>query len=90
MFGIISPPRDLPLSIIIIITSCDTRALHGSPVLSIRLEAHHKAQSSENFLTFLVKNLKSCIFYLLANPAETAYLIFPTTYGFSNCGKDKW
>ena len=48
--------------------SCDKEKL------SIRLEAHHKAQSSEKFLTFLVKNLKSCIFYLLANPAETTYL----------------
>ena len=37
-------------------TSCDTRALHGLPVLSIPLEAHHKAQSSEIFLSFLVKN----------------------------------
>ena len=37
----------------------DTRALHGSPVLSIPLEAHHKAQSSEIFLSFLVKSLKS-------------------------------
>ena len=57
-------------------TSCDTRALHGSPILSIPLEAHHKAQSSEIFLSFLVKNLKSCDFFLLANPAETAYLSF--------------
>ena len=38
-------------------TSCDTRALHESPVLSISLEAHHKAQSSEIFLSFLFKNL---------------------------------
>ena len=44
--------------------------------LPIPLEAHHKAQSNEIFLSFLVKNLKSCIFYLLANPDETAYLSF--------------
>ena len=45
--------------------------------LSIPLEAHDKAQLSKIFLSFLVKNLKSCnSFYLLANPAETAYLSF--------------
>ena len=44
------------------ITSCDTRALHGSPVLSIPLEAHHKDQASEMFLSFLVKKLKRCNF----------------------------
>ena len=33
------------------------------------------ARSSEKFL-FRAKTLKSCIFYLLARPAETAYLTF--------------
>ena len=42
---------------------CDTRALHGSPVLSIPLEAHHKAKSSKTFLIFLAKNLNSCNFF---------------------------
>ena len=44
--------------------------------LLIPLEAHHKAQSSEVFRSFQAKNVKSGIFYLLANPAETAYLSF--------------
>ena len=35
-----------------------------------------KAQLSEIFLSYCAKNLKSCIFYLLAHPAETAYLSF--------------
>ena len=39
--------------------------------LSIPLEVHHKAQLSEIVLSF---QAKSCIFYLLANPAETIYL----------------
>ena len=45
--------------------SCDKEKL------SIPLEAHHKALSREIFLSFLAKKL---IFYLLANPTETAYL----------------
>ena len=46
----------------------------GKEKLSVPLEAHHKAQSSEIFL-FSGKNLKrAVIFYLLVNPAETAYL----------------
>ena len=44
--------------------------------LSIPLEAYDKAQLSEIFLSFLAKNLKSFNFYLLAQPAETAYLSF--------------
>ena len=41
--------------------------------LSIPLEAHHKAQSSEFFSKFSAKKLKELyFFYLLANPAETA------------------
>ena len=78
------------------ITSCDTRALHGSPVLSFPLEAHHKAQSSEIFLSFFVKNLKSCNFFsfwpillklhIYASKIES----FPTTYGLSNSAEDKW
>ena len=47
--------------------SCDREKL------SIPLEAHHKAQSSEIFV--FRQKLKSCKFlYLLANPAETTYL----------------
>ena len=34
----------------------------GKEKLSIPLEAHHKAQSSENFLSFQPKNWKSCNF----------------------------
>ena len=49
--------------------SCDKEKL------SIPLEAHHKAQSSEIFLSFQQKKLKELkIFYLLTNHAETAYL----------------
>ena len=40
------------------------------------LEAHDKTQLNEIFLSFRAKNLQSCIFYLLAHPAETAYLSF--------------
>ena len=36
-------------------------------------EAHHKAQSSEIFLSFQAKIKKGAIFNLLANPAETAH-----------------
>ena len=51
--------------------SCDKEKL------LIPLEAHHKAQSSENFLSFQTKKkLKELHFYLLANPAETAYFSF--------------
>ena len=50
--------------------SCDKEKL------SIPLEAHHKAQSSEIFL-FSSKNFERAVFFrLLANPAETAYLSF--------------
>ena len=48
--------------------SCDLEKL------PIRLEAHHKAQLSEIFLSFQPKIKRAVIFYLLANPAETAYL----------------
>ena len=48
----------------------------GKEKLSIPLEAHHKAQSSDIFLSFQAKKLKAVIFYLLANYAETAYLSF--------------
>ena len=41
--------------------------------LLIPLEAHHKAQSSEIFLSFQAKK-RAVIFYLLGNPAETPYL----------------
>ena len=44
--------------------------------LSITLEAHHKAQSSEIFQVFSQKIKIAVIFYLLANPVETAYLSF--------------
>ena len=47
--------------------SCDLE------ILSIPLEAHHKAQSSEIFM-FSCKKLRAVIFYLLTNPSETAYL----------------
>ena len=47
--------------------SCDKEKL------SIPLEAHHKAQSSE---VFWQKFKRAVIFYLLANPAETAYFSF--------------
>ena len=57
------------LSIAVLPKSCDKENL------SIPLEAHHNAPSSEIFLSFPPKNWKSCnFFYLLANPAETAYL----------------
>ena len=42
--------------------------------LSIPLEPHHKAQSSEIFLSFQPKIIRAVIFYLLPNPAETPYL----------------
>ena len=42
--------------------------------LSIPLEPHHKAQSSEIFLRFRQKIKRAVIFYLLGNPAETPYL----------------
>ena len=44
--------------------------------LSILLEAHHKAQSSEIFLHFPPKIKRAVIFYLLPNPTEPAYLSF--------------
>ena len=47
--------------------SCDLEKLF------IPLEAHHKAQWSENFL-FSGKKLPAVIFSLLANPAEPVYL----------------
>ena len=51
--------------------SCNTEKL------SIPLEAHHKAQLSEIFLSSLAKNKIAVIFfYLWANHAETAYLSF--------------
>ena len=43
--------------------------------LSIPLEAHDKAQLSEIFQVFFQK-FRAVIFYLLAHPAETAYLSF--------------
>ena len=67
---------------IIIITSCDTRALHVSPVLSIPLQAHHKAQSSENFLSFLVKNLKSCNFLSFGQSCWNCMFKFPRLRAF--------
>ena len=48
--------------------SCDLEKL------SIPVEAHHEAQSSEFFLFSAKKIKRAVIFYLLANPAETAYL----------------
>ena len=62
---------------------------------SIPLEAHDKAQLSEVFQVFFQKFKELYFFYLLAHPAETAYLSFEiesflTTYGLSNCGEDKW
>ena len=42
--------------------------------LSIPLEVHHKAQSSEFFSVFCQKTKRAVIFYLLGNHAETAYL----------------
>ena len=48
--------------------SCDKEKL------SIPLEPHHNAQSSEIFLSFQEKIKRAVIFYLLGNPAETAYL----------------
>ena len=47
--------------------SCDKEKL------SIPLEPHHKAQSSEIFLSFRQKIKRAVIFYLLGNPAETPY-----------------
>ena len=48
---------------------------HQSALMyGIPLEAHHKAQSSDIFLSFQAKKLRAVIFYLLANHAETAYL----------------
>ena len=44
--------------------------------LSIPLEMHNKAHSSEIFLSFRQKFKRAVIFRLLANPAETAYLSF--------------
>ena len=43
--------------------------------MSIPLEAHRKAQSSEIFV-FWQKIKRAVISYLLANPAETAFLSF--------------
>ena len=49
----------------------------GKEKLSISLEAHHEAQSSDIFLSFQAKKIKrAVIFYLLANHAETAHLSF--------------
>ena len=48
--------------------SCDKEKL------SIPLELHHNAQSSEIFVSFRQKIKRAVIFYLLGNPAETPYL----------------
>ena len=45
--------------------------------LLIPLEVHITRSVEQNFLSFREKKLKSCnFFYLLAHPAETAYLSF--------------
>ena len=48
----------------------------GKEKLPTRLEAHHKAQWSEIFLSFQEKLKTAVIFYLFANDVETAYLSF--------------
>ena len=44
--------------------------------LEIPLEAHDKAEMSEFFQVFFQKFKELYFFYLLAHPAETAYLSF--------------
>ena len=68
--------------------SCDKEKL------SMPLEPHHKAQSSEIFLSFMQKIKRAVLFYLLGNVAETPYLTVRdgkllTPYGLSNSGKEK-
>ena len=48
----------------------------GKEKLSIILEAHYKAQSTDIFLFSGKKSKRAVTFYLLANHAETAYLSF--------------
>ena len=54
----------------------------GKEKLSIPLKAHHKAQSSDIFLSFQAKKLRAVIFYLLANHAETCIFKLPRSRAF--------
>ena len=61
--------------------------------MSIPLEPHHKAQSSEIFM-FSQKIKRAVIFYIFGNPTETPYLSVRdqkllTLYGLPNFGQEK-
>ena len=69
--------------------SCDKEKL------SIPLEAHHNAQSSKIFLSFLAKNWKSCNFFIFwpimlkLHISASEIDSFLTPYGLSNSGQEK-